>query len=1217
MMNYNNRSRRYPIFLSILWVMVSGASTGLKVQAQNLVPDNTERVALLALYNSTDGANWTLNQWTVEQINGYPDSVLLGVEVTNGDVSSITLTGSNLTGTLPAELNDLTELVSINLSSNYLSGAIPDLSALQKLRTLNLYFNDFTGTIPSTLGSLTSLTSLNLTSRPNTADKLSGPIPSTFSGLTNLTNLTLSYNNLSQTEAIPGFISSLDNLVQLGLAGCSLVPHSVSTGLTGLASLNNLNLSQNPAFVLPDGTLPDVLIDLPLLSTLLLDGNGFDKLPASFDLLSSLSYLGLSNTNYSNLSRLASVVDTLRLSPALKTLVLSNCNLVGLPSNFHQLATLENLYISNNTGLQTAQWEVIGQMPSLVNLYASNCNLSELPTGLANLTTLRLLFLQSNQLNPIPDVIRDIPDLWSLNLNYNGITSLPSWVGSGNTASWRHLDINNNQIPFPLPANFAGLTNLIRLDMSHNNLAGALPSYFSGFVSINHLNLSNNQLISPLPDLSGWNSIHTIYLQYNQFTGDFPSYLSNVTVSKSNVNISHNQFEGFPSYNASGTLRLYVDNNKLDFFDIVRQTASLRTFGYAPQDSVDTERQVVAYDGSTATLVAHIDTATVPQSSFQWFKYVDGVNDIALTSPQTGVYRYTFNVTSLDDSSTYYYKVTNTAYPALTLNGRKQYLTVLCGIPPDQIDFTHKRYLCAIKFTPQVAFPAGCWTTSYEWNFGDGGTSSYGSPWHAYEIDGTYDVSMCIRYSCGTCVGDTTIVKPVQFSLPLDLVRDSLISVTTDVSNQVIAVTASTFSDSWPLQFENGSLNDRSSYLNGTTGVWRNEGVHVYEVPRTLSPQTRIDRDGTFTLEHFSWQLAGADLIPNWIKANTMTEYSPFSYELENRDVLDISSAALYDYGGHLPSANGINMRNKEMAFTGFEFLDNKASGNWIFGNQPIPAYSTFDIVVGWGYMAVVDATVAELQEVEKADVSARQLAGFWAKRMHYVSNNHLICIEEHPNDPALSLVVFRRAPFEGLWLGRMRVRNDVTPIISPDIDNTVAHTGQSSLRITADKIFEQKLLQLDSGKSYMLNVWASVNDPSPAQPSLGSGIGIDVVFKDKDDLVLSTVSLTPGGRIIEGWQQLKGTFSVPDKNATLELRFKPGSAATAWFDDLRLHPNLGNMKSYVYDLKDYRLQAILDEENFASFFYYDVEGNLYLTKKETEDGIKTISQNVSYIRER
>jgi hypothetical protein len=57
-------------------------------------------------------------------------------------------------------------------------------------------------------------------------------------------------------------------------------------------------------------------------------------------------------------------------------------------------------------------------------------------------------------------------------------------------------------------------------------------------------------------------------------------------------------------------------------------------------------------------------------------------------------------------------------------------------------------------------------------------------------------------------------------------------------------------------------------------------------------------------------------------------------------------------------------------------------------------------------------------------------------------------------------------------------------------------------------------------------------------------------------------------------------------------------------------------MKSYVYDLNDYRLRAILDEENFASFFYYDAEGNLHTTKKETIRGIKTITENISYQKE-
>ncbi len=50
-------------------------------------------------------------------------------------------------------------------------------------------------------------------------------------------------------------------------------------------------------------------------------------------------------------------------------------------------------------------------------------------------------------------------------------------------------------------------------------------------------------------------------------------------------------------------------------------------------------------------------------------------------------------------------------------------------------------------------------------------------------------------------------------------------------------------------------------------------------------------------------------------------------------------------------------------------------------------------------------------------------------------------------------------------------------------------------------------------------------------------------------------------------------------------------------------------MKSFVYNLNDYRLRAVLDEENFATLYYYDEEGNLYLTKQETAKGIKIASQ--------
>ena len=50
-------------------------------------------------------------------------------------------------------------------------------------------------------------------------------------------------------------------------------------------------------------------------------------------------------------------------------------------------------------------------------------------------------------------------------------------------------------------------------------------------------------------------------------------------------------------------------------------------------------------------------------------------------------------------------------------------------------------------------------------------------------------------------------------------------------------------------------------------------------------------------------------------------------------------------------------------------------------------------------------------------------------------------------------------------------------------------------------------------------------------------------------------------------------------------------------------------MKSYVYDPRSLRLMAVLDEQNFATLYEYDGEGQLTRTKKETEKGIVTLQE--------
>ncbi len=108
---------------------------------------------------------------------------------------------------------------------------------------------------------------------------------------------------------------------------------------------------------------------------------------------------------------------------------------------------------------------------------------------------------------------------------------------------------------------------------------------------------------------------------------------------------------------------------------------------------------------------------------------------------------------------------------------------------------------------------------------------------------------------------------------------------------------------------------------------------------------------------------------------------------------------------------------------------------------------------------------------------------------------------------------------------------------------------------------------------------------------------------------------LTPKERVIEGWQQYEGVFTVP-LSGSVVLEFNANASGKAlYFDDLRVHPFNGNMKSFVYDQVTLRLSAELDENNFATFYEYDDEGTPVRIKKETKNGIKTIKETRSSLQ--
>ncbi|MDE3248443.1 MAG: hypothetical protein KGO82_07290, partial [Bacteroidota bacterium] len=113
-----------------------------------------------------------------------------------------------------------------------------------------------------------------------------------------------------------------------------------------------------------------------------------------------------------------------------------------------------------------------------------------------------------------------------------------------------------------------------------------------------------------------------------------------------------------------------------------------------------------------------------------------------------------------------------------------------------------------------------------------------------------------------------------------------------------------------------------------------------------------------------------------------------------------------------------------------------------------------------------------------------------------------------------------------------------------------------------------------------------------------------------------ATVTLTPSGKIIDGWQRIEAFVTIPTAATAMTVTFKATTAGIpVYFDDVRMHPFNANIKSYVYSPVNLRLMAELDENNYATFYEYDDDGTLIRLKKETERGIKTIKETRSALQ--
>jgi hypothetical protein len=265
----------------------------------------SERTALIALYTSTGGDNWTHKTgWKVGEdfAPSGTEGTWYGITVSSNSVTSISLAENNLGGSIPAELRYLPNLLNLYLNVNNLSGSIPsEVGYLTKLKKLYLNSNKLSGSIPITIASITNLEELQLGSNALTGsipaeicnlkslkylylylNELSGVIPEAINGLTNLQDLSLSGNKL--ISPIPETLWNMLSLKALQL-GENLFTGKIPNGIGNLSNLEYLYLYENQF----SGNIPTEIGNLTKIKALSLNGNKLDgAIPLSF---SNLTFL--------------------------------------------------------------------------------------------------------------------------------------------------------------------------------------------------------------------------------------------------------------------------------------------------------------------------------------------------------------------------------------------------------------------------------------------------------------------------------------------------------------------------------------------------------------------------------------------------------------------------------------------------------------------------------------------------------------------------------------------------------------------------------------------------------------------------------------------------------------------------------------------------------------------------------------------------------------
>ncbi|GAV60637.1 Pkinase domain-containing protein/LRR_1 domain-containing protein/LRRNT_2 domain-containing protein/LRR_8 domain-containing protein [Cephalotus follicularis] len=471
-------------------------------------------------------------------------------------LTTLWLPSNLISGKLPSQLVNCTNLKVLNVSVNEMVGALPDISTLRNLEILDLSSNCFSGEFPTWVGNLTGLLSLglglndfdeseipdsirnlkNLTWLFLASCNLRGEIPESFSELKDLQTLDITRNNISGN--FPKAITKLRKLIKIELYG-NILTGEIPPDLANLTLLQEFDISENQLYgKLPEeignlknltvfqcyknnfsGKLPEGFGDMRLLIGFSIYRNSFSgEFPANFGRYSPLNSIDISENQFSGgFPRFLCEKKNLQF-----LLALANSFSGEFPDTYADCKSLQRVRINKNH-LSGRIADGFWALP-----YAEMIDLGDndfsggISPYIGFSTSLSQLILQNNGFTGnLPSAIGKLGNLQKLELNNNNFSGeLPSVIGSLKQLSSMHLE--ENSLSGYIPAELGDCARLVDLNLASNSLSGKIPRTFSLLNSLNSLNLSENKLTGSIPENLKKLKLSSIDLSKNQLSGIVP-----------------------------------------------------------------------------------------------------------------------------------------------------------------------------------------------------------------------------------------------------------------------------------------------------------------------------------------------------------------------------------------------------------------------------------------------------------------------------------------------------------------------------------------------------------------------------------------------------------------------------------------------------------------------------------------------------------------------